>query len=119
MSLLHPQENKLVKSQIILNSIYSVLGTDINNIEASMGPEMEVNDEDVYSGLLAYYVARPYTNGVARSTMLLQTNFDIDLNISKPSLSDEWHFLGIVSEGRKFNLTSNLLDQRLTGIPLK
>ena len=83
-----------------------------------MGPEMEVNDEDVYSGLLAYFVARPVCNGVSRSTMLLQTNFDIDLNLAKPSLSDEWEFLGIVSEGRKFNLTSNLLDQRLTGIPL-
>ena len=106
------------KSQMIKNLIYSITGVDITNMDATLTPELEINDYDVLSGLTAYYTAQPITNGIAKQLMLLQTNIDIDLNVVKPTPSDEWVFMGILSEGRKFNMSSNLLDLRLTGIPL-
>lgn len=110
--------DSLTKTQLVKNEIYSAIGVDIKNIDNTLPPEIEINEYDILAGLIAYYTASPYMNGVAKQLMLLQTNAAIRLDDVKPTPSDEWIFMGIASEGRKFNLTSNILDMRLTGIPL-
>lgn len=109
---------KPLKTAMIENEIYSILGTDILNVEATLPPELQINEMDIISGLTHYYTAKPISNGVSKQLMLLQTNAAIDLALCTPTNDDEWIFMGILSEGRKFNMTSNLLDMRLTGIPL-
>jgi len=106
------------KTDIIRNVILSALGTDVLNVDSTVPPELEISEADYLTGLTAYYTACPYTNGVSRNFNLLATQAVIDLKISRPSQSEEWEFMGIIGEGRKFNLTSNLLDMRLTGIPI-
>lgn len=108
----------LNRTNLIKNQIYSVTGVDITNIDATLPPELEINEFDVQSGLIAYYTASPYINAVGKQFMLLKTNAEIDLDLVKPSPDDCWSFLGVTSDGRKWNLSSNLLDMRLTGIPL-
>lgn len=102
---------------LIQNEVYSVLGVNVQNI-SEYAPEIELTDLDIFQGMLKYYTYCPYTTTATFDWLWMQTKKVFKYAPYKPSQSDEWGLIGISGEGRKQNLSSNLLDYRLTGLPI-
>lgn len=102
--------------KLIQNEIYSPLGVDVFDLQ-EYAPEFLITELDIFQGLLEYYRFDPYTS-TAVFEFLFKTATRIRYENWVPSTSGEWSLIGITAEGRKFNLTNNLLDYRLTGIPI-
>ncbi len=84
---------ELSNETIIKNNIYSILGWDTIN-EQGIPLQARINSADIWQGIFTYYSACPIVNGWYVDN-LLNTERIIDLNIAKPSQSDEWFFIGI------------------------
>ena len=109
------QDRRQNIQSLIENNIYSSLGVDITQID-DYPPDMKLNPFDFEQGLTVYYSRKPIVSTVCKD-MILKTGSTLDLRWARPSNDPDWFLIGPVSEGRKYNFTSNLLDTRLLGIP--
>ncbi len=100
--------------QILFNDIYSILGVNIENLEA-YPPSMLITKTDIKQALLFYYTTRPVPTTMSID-QVLQPQKDVSVLPYRPSQDDEWFCMGPMGEGMIYNMTQNMMDARLLGI---